>query len=463
LRTLSGKTIDPDPITQAQRARGFFVDLAKRKENLGFIPWEVFAAFPDMAPERPFGPTGFEDVMIWRSHLDTEAEFLEKILKDRRVWRELPSTRKKSVYSVQRLLMSERRVPPLGRRMAETEQDIEVATSSMIQLNEEQLEIVREEFGHLKTVTNGRAGTGKTTLAIHRAIQLANAGHRVLFFTPNVFLSTRIRELFNQEGLLFETQENLGFESGTVNVRSLDAVGRSPHDVLHASDLLAEQILNEKPEYSALIVDEYQDVTQTLFDSLLLLLESGENELQIHAFGDKAQAIRLDDPWTPSDEFNVMGLTRQCRCSEPIQRLVDGVMGARHRPNGILGVPVEFQAIGDAAQQVVARLLSYRDHQGVNLGEITPIVCVPGNVSREIDLTNEISRLGAKYKISGSMIAPKVADQFKGCESSAVILLVEGDDLDAEALRYLYMTISRARAHLTVIASRPIIEHLTSL
>jgi hypothetical protein len=84
-------------------------------------------------------------------------------------------------------------------------------------------------------------------------------------------------------------------------------------------------------------------------------------------------------------------------------------------------------------------------------------------VSREIDLTNEVSRLGAKYKISGSMIAPKVADQFKGCESSAVILLVEGDDLDAEALRYLYMTISRARAHLTVIASRPIIEHLTSL
>lgn len=463
LRKIGGEKIEPDPITQAQRARSFFLDCAQSREKVGFIPWDVFAAFPDMEPRRPFGPTGFEEAIVWRSHLDDESRFLERILRDRRTWKGLPANRLRAFHAVQRLIMRERQVPPLGRQVRETEEDIEIATQGMLQLNHEQMEVVREELGHLKTVTNGKAGTGKTTLAQHRAMQLAIAGYRVLFFTPNVYLSTQIRELFRQEGLLFEKSESGGDVIGSIKVMSLDAVGRTPDDIQTASDELAASLLEEDPAFDALIIDEYQDLTTTLFEALELLLDREDGEHQIHVFGDRAQAFRLSDAWSPGNEFNIMSLTRQCRCAEPIQRFVDGVSQSTHRPNGIFGAPVEWNTLVNGPEQVVSRLLAYRDRQGLKLSEITPIVCAPSSPIRELQLSNEISTIAAKERIAGTMVAPKVADQFKGCESSAVVLLVESDDLNDELRRYLYMTMSRARAHLTVIAPQSVIDALGSM
>jgi len=103
-------------------------------------------------------------------------------------------------------------------------------------------------------------------------------------------------------------------------------------------------------------------------------------------------------------------------------------------------------------------MLSYRDHQGMDLADITPLVLVPDDNERQIELTTGIERAVAQKKLVGSRISPKTADQFKGCESMAVVLWIEGTNIDEEMQRYIYMTASRAKAHLTIIASEQILE-----
>ena len=458
LTTVGGTVIDPDPITQAVRAKSFFLDRIKRKPEIGFVPWNVFAAFPNMESVRPFGPTGFEDVIVWKTDITDLQKFLERILSGRYMWGGLPATRKRSLQLLQRLIMSERQVPSLGRRAKETDGDVEIATTVMLNLNEEQMGLVRDENRHLRTVTTGRAGTGKTTLATHRSIQLAIAGYKVLFFTPNVYLSTLIRERFRAEDLLRRSGEDDESALGFIDVISLDAIARTPADLLRASEELANRLIADSSVYDALIIDEYQDVTANLYDALSILLEKESLDIHVHAFGDRAQATSLTDPWMPGPEFNVMALGRQCRCSEPIQRVVDHAANINHRPNGIVGPAVELLRSTGEPIQIVERMLSYRDQQGMDLADITPLVLVPDDNEREIELTTAIERTIAQRRVVGSRVSPKTADQFKGCESMAVILWIEGTNLDEHMRRYIYMTASRAKAHLTIIASEQILE-----
>ena len=458
LTTVGGTVIDPDPITQAVRAKSFFLDRIKRKPEIGFVPWNVFAAFPNMESVRPFGPTGFEDVIVWKTDITDLQKFLERILTGRHTWDKLPATRKRSLQLLQRLIMSERQVPSLGRRAKETDGDVEIATTVMLNLNEEQMGLVRDENRHLRTVTTGRAGTGKTTLATHRSIQLAIAGYKVLFFTPNVYLSTLIRERFRAEDLLRRSGEDDESALGFIDVISLDAIARTPADLLRASEELANRLITDSSVYDALIIDEYQDVTTNLYDALSILLEKESLDIHVHAFGDRAQATSLTDPWMPGPEFNVMALGRQCRCSEPIQRVVDHAANINHRPNGIVGPAVELLRSTGEPIQIVERMLSYRDQQGMDLADITPLVLVPDDNEREIELTTAIERTIAQRRVVGSRVSPKTADQFKGCESTAVILWIEGTKLDDDMRRYIYMTASRAKAHLTIIASEQILD-----
>ena len=459
LTTVGGKVIDPDPILQAQRARTFFRDrVAKRKPEIGRVPWNIFAAFPNMESVCPFGPPGFEDAIVWKTDIADLQKFLGRILSGRRQWDGLPATHKRSLQLLQRLIMSERQVPSLGRRMRETDGDVEIATTAMLNLNEEQMSLVRDENRQLRTVTSGRAGTGKTTLAIHRSIQLAVAGYKVLFFTPNVYLSTLIRETFRAEDLLRRSGEDDDSTLGFIDVVSLDAVARTSADLLRASEQLANRLIADSSVYDALIIDEYQDVTANLYDALSLLLEKESLDIHVHAFGDRAQATSLTDPWMPGPEFNVMALVRQCRCSEPIQRVVDHAANIEHRPNGLVGPAVELLRSTGEPIQIVERMLIYRDHQGVDLADITPLVLVPDDNEREIELTTGIEQVVAQKKVVGSRVSPKTADQFKGCESMAVILWIEGANLDEHMRRYIYMTASRAKAHLTIIASEQILD-----
>jgi len=462
LRKIGGDEIRPDPIRQAQEARTFFLDRAKKKEETGFIPWNVFAAFPDMPPTRPFGPTGFEDAIFWNTDVQDLQVFKDKLLMGSFNWRGLPASRQKIFHSMQRLIMSERNVPPLRVRVSETEKDIESATSKMLSLNDEQMEVVREVGRHLLTVTSGRAGTGKTMLAVQRAIQLGIAGYRVLFFTPNVYLSTQLREVFRQSDLLSGDSKPEGEGFGSVHVMSLDAVTRTPAEMEKSAREFSDELLSSETRFDALVIDEYQDVSTDLFNSLMLVIDSETVDVHVHAFGDRAQATGIRDPWLPSSEFNVMGLSRQCRCSRQIQFFVDHVSGQAHRPNDIHGPEVDFIPLTIGPEQIIRRLLDYRDHQGMNLTDITPIVCVPGMSEREIEITTEIALMAARKKFAGAMTAAKTADQFKGCESAAVVLYVEGDDLTDELKRYLYMTMSRARAHLAVIAQPTVLEFLKS-
>ena len=458
LKTVDGKVIDPDPITQAVRAKSFFLDRIKRKPEIGFVPWNVFAAFPNMEAVRPFGPTGFEDAIVWKTDITDLQKFLDRILTGRHTWDKLPATRKRSLQLLQGLIMSERQVPSLGRRVKETAGDVEIATTVMLNLNEEQMNLVRDESRHLRTVTSGRAGTGKTTLATQRSRQLAIAGYKVLFFTPNVYLSTSIRETFRAADLLRRSAEDDESALGFIDVISLDAVARTPEDLLRASEELANRLIADSSVYDALIIDECQDVTANLFDALSILLEKESLDIHVHAFGDKAQATSLTDPWLPGPEFNVMALVQQCRCSEPIQRVVDHAANIKHRPNGIVGPAVELLRSTGEPLQIVDRMLSYRDQQGMDLADITPLVLVPDDSEREIELTTAIERAVAQKKVVGSRVSPKTADQFKGCESTAVVLWIEGTNLDEHMRRYIYMTASRAKAHLTIIASEQILD-----
>ena len=266
---------------------------------------------------------GFGVVMPYTTFTATGAEIIPDVLLDRRSFRQ-PLTR--YVTALDRYWKAEygrtrgREYRGLTRtELREARQalrpDLETALSlggyltgledRLVQLTNEQIRASRRMAANPRTVVRGPAGTGKSVIALDRALQLGAAGHEVLYLCFNRLLAAHVRD-----GL--ERRE----KNAAVEVRHVHALYR---ELIEAAGLLPRlrEMDEEQPGFFAtrfpelaaealcersydgwdvLVVDEAQDLlTPEHLDVFDLLLRDGLGRGRWHLFLDPRQNIYGDD------------------------------------------------------------------------------------------------------------------------------------------------------------------------
>jgi hypothetical protein len=182
----------------------------------------------------------------------------------------------------------------LGSYLNGLEQDL-------IQLTNRQIRAVRGMGNNPRTIITGKAGTGKTVLAIDRARQLAGSGRDVLFLCFNRLLAEHVRyglkddpdaariRVSHLHGLMRETIQAAGLGESLAAARGTEAelYGRI------YPELFVEAALAIEPSSAdVLIVDEAQDLlTAQNLDALDLLLTDGLKRGNWNLFLDPLQNI----------------------------------------------------------------------------------------------------------------------------------------------------------------------------
>jgi hypothetical protein len=177
--------------------------------------------------------------------------------------------------------------------------------SQLLQLTNEQIRISRRMAANPRTVVRGAAGTGKSVLALDRALRHAGNGSRVLFLCFNQLLAAHVRgavaddprsatvEIVHAHALYRQIIVAAGL------LPQLDALDPADPDFFpkHFPVLTAEALCEAAyPPWDVVIIDEAQDLlTPEHLDVIDLLVDGGLRQGCWHLFIDPLQNLYGSD------------------------------------------------------------------------------------------------------------------------------------------------------------------------
>lgn len=173
--------------------------------------------------------------------------------------------------------------------------------STLVQLSNDQVRASRRMAANPRTIVRGKAGTGKTIVAMERARQLAAKGERVLFLCFNQLLAQHLRSAMKQD------PHSAGIEIRHVHSLYREIIGKagmlerlenaaSPTQLfskIFPRAFVEAALETGLPAWDALIIDEAQDLlTPDNIDAFDLMLGNpGINRGRWHIFFDPQQNI----------------------------------------------------------------------------------------------------------------------------------------------------------------------------
>jgi hypothetical protein len=171
----------------------------------------------------------------------------------------------------------------------------------LLQLTNEQIRISRRLAANPRMIVTGKAGTGKTVLAVQRALALGERGLSVLFLCFNQLLARHLAEsIKGRAGADRVTVRHLhGHYRDAISAAGLqDRLPPATADQAHAfgvvfPQLYAEALMETEPTpFDAVVVDEAQDIlTVEHLDALDLTVDGGLESGRWHLFLDPQQNI----------------------------------------------------------------------------------------------------------------------------------------------------------------------------
>jgi hypothetical protein len=322
------------------------------------------------------------------------------------------------------------------------------------ELTEQQIGILDFLASHRRVAISGCAGSGKTLIALEKALRLHEQGFSVLLTCYNRGLAQFLRKSLGwKENLHIYTFhglcEKLFRQAGLALDKDI------PQDKLFSEiypNLLLEAADKLNWRVDAVIVDEGQDFPENWWVALKLLLNDPDNGI-FYFFHDNNQNI-FGHGWQPPLEEAPFTLTKNCRNTQRIHSYVLQYYSGQNSTIalGPVGRDVEIHNYTSIThlKNTLGRLL----HRLVVEGKIATKDIVILTTSRKQALQNQVVgqfRIKADPNLKSNEIICNTIHCFKGLESP-VVILVETDTNNIKKLRkLLYVGASRARTHLIVL------------
>lgn len=331
---------------------------------------------------------------------------------------------------------------PLASYLSEDEQAIETLTPQQF--------YVLDAVSHLTRVAaGGGAGTGKTILACEDAFRLASAGHKTALLCLGDKLASHLRQRMKASGVIVMTFPELcQHYASTSGLRS----DLSLKEALDSGPDLLTKAVQKDPSLrlDTIVVDEAQDFRTQWWIALEDILVDQKTS-KLHAFYDTNQSVYGDlTGELASFDIVPIRLTRNLRNTQMIHAAATRFYrGSAITADGPEGFPVDWVACSKGSLELetvnILRTLTVT-------GEVSPAnVCV---LAPSDDLVTSLQKRLASF--DGLTIAH--IREFKGLECQAAVLVASREIADQFELAYV--ALSRARAHMTVLGEKDILEWL---
>lgn len=313
--------------------------------------------------------------------------------------------------------------------------------------------LLKEQQGLLNYLTdqrsaviNGAAGTGKTMIAVEKAMRHARVGQKVLFLCYNTYLREYLVEKYYHENIDYYTVA--GFACCLCDCKEPDYKA--------AADKIFELYLKETFQYTHVIVDEGQDFGADQIEEAELLqnihdimIDSDNANGTFYVFYDKLQLVQAEKvPKYIADAECKLTLYKNCRNTENIAITSLKPITERRAilyEGAVKGEParIHFRSDSNCVIERVKEII-----QGLEDRGIFDIVILTCDTEKRSILAEVVKNGKFQKKLFTT------CRKFKGLEADAIILvdITVSTFLSENVLRY-YVGASRARICLEMITT----------
>lgn len=452
----NGRALDKDPFTQAKSFKHHLLNLLKADGYWAnrYILISHAVAFPDVvAPNTPLTLQSPRRLILDKRDTLTIREWIEAHFVYAGGSQDWDALGEHGVRYLQNLLAPVRHLRSL------LGVDIKSEAAEFVKLTETQCRLLDFIASCPRAAISGCAGSGKTMLAAHKAVQLAEEGLNVLFtcynknlanFLAHDYLAERPKTLhiahFHKVAadLIRQSKQPLGQLPGESEEDYFNY--RLPEQMVTALDILPAR-------YHALVIDEAQDFRENWWLPLQFLLEKPEEDT-LYLFYDDNQNLYGGLARFKNLTEIQFALTENCRNTQKIHEVVSRFYkGSKQlRALGPHGRDVKIRTYQDEAElhkslrQTLHELIV---EEGVDREDI--VVLTPRSMTYTT-LKGKYGRfqLNTNWNVQENEVFIATIHSYKGLESP-VIILAELEPTLPKLNELLYVACSRARHHLVVV------------
>lgn len=470
--TKNGPKPFQDPFEQARRNMHALLDIIKEKSG-GRISKEMLSfgyavVFPHMDYTGKLPANVDEKILLCQRHMNNFDASIEVASAS---WGESKEALSLELYT---LLLNECLLPKF-RLFRPVGPSIEIESSKILELTETQAQVFEGLYEHTRVLVKGIAGSGKTFLALDRALAFAREGRKTLFICFNKELARWLERLLESDPTHTAYLDNLTIENFHRLTSNLAKKAEIPFKPVgggklsqqfwdeEAPDLLeqAVQALEDSDSferYGAMVVDEGQDFLLGWWYALLNSIIADIDQTPIYVFIDPNQALRNKVEMPPMDFPTSFSLNINCRNTKTIAYTSADLLDLSGKvfKNTPVGFPVRMIRAKTQQQQKgllmeeVRNLITNEDISTEQLVIIGPASHDAGSLSGLDSIHDYPLVSSAEEWRDGEGILVTTARSFKGLEADVIVLY----DLDNFSQLFsamdLYVACTRAR-HLLVV------------
>lgn len=461
-----------DPFTQAQKNMHALLDIiwqrsGKRLRKESFTHGYA-VVFPHLDYDGSPPPNSDKSIIISRRHLSQMTHAIEVAFRAWTVDKRLLTPWQQNLLLHDCLMPKFRLFRPIG-------QDISTTAERLLELTETQAQVFEGLYVQDRVLVEGVAGSGKTFLALQRALAFARDGKRALFVCFNKELAAWLRAQVEEDASTMEFRSLLTIKhfhalaadlAKQAGIAFEPVAGGPKNDAFwnnEVPDIIEQAILSLENNghaqcFEAIVVDEAQDFCLGWWYTLTQAILSEPNG-PLYAFLDPNQSLRGEVQW-PEISFSArFKLTINCRNTRRIAVASASVLTLtphifQRAPVGGALRMVRSDTDRQQKKLVLQTLRSLIQHEGIKPRQIAVI----GPASKDNGSIKDINDVDGIPLLSSTLawragdgILVTTARSFKGLEADVVVLYDLGGFGPLFKREDLYVSCTRAKALLIAI------------
>ncbi len=297
-----------------------------------------------------------------------------------------------------------------------------------------------------EAVINGMAGTGKTVMAVKKAISHAERGDKVLFLCYNVKLKEHLQDVYSHENVFYYTIDGLACKLCNTAVPDYKMLRQTLSDMYGGGLPFQHVIIDEGQDFE--LADE-MDIINLL---KMNVLDDESKNGSFYLFYDKNQMVQSRKAPEYIDQADCrLTLYRNCRNTFNIATTSMRLLGSEKKPKLLEGalegeLPELFVVSGvlDTVKNINAIIDSLWE------SDYKDIQILTAKTEESSIITDECST--GVYTYKGKKIPFTTCRRFKGLEAEAILLVdITKELLAKDGDSVLYVGASRAKYRLMLI------------